>query len=97
MPRPTTGRVPVTVRLDPEDVAWLDAASDDKGGIGRAEVLRRLVETQRRRGPAQWLPVKADDRPSVHSIVTVPAHSFKGQRNSPLRCETCGRRKADHR
>jgi len=49
----------VTVRLDPEDVAWLDAASDDKGGIGRAEVLRRLVETQR--------------------------------------CETCGRRKADHR
>jgi len=47
----------VTVRLDPEDVAWLDAASDDKGGIGRAEVLRRLVETQRRRGPAQWLPV----------------------------------------
>jgi hypothetical protein len=46
MPRPHTGRIPVTVRFDPEDLDWLKAAANARG-IDVAETLRRLVKASR--------------------------------------------------
>jgi hypothetical protein len=98
MPRPKTSRlVTVSVKLSPEDLAWLDSASEARGKIGRAEVIRRMIEAQRRRDGSQ-LQSKPTDRPSVHSIVEASSAcaGFRPSKGNALRC-LCGRRKADHR
>jgi hypothetical protein len=94
MPRPTTGRVAVPVRLDPEHVAWLDAKSEQLGGVGRGEVIRRMLDAYVRQGVP--VPAKARDRPSVHSIVdSTSCGGFKASKGNPLRCD-CGRLAREH-
>ena len=100
MPRPSTGRKPVTVRLDPVDIEWLAAAAQARG-IDPAECLRRLVAGARIAATGgDPEPINRQIRPSeqaVRAAMTRPGpHKFKSQTRNGLRCEHCGVLAKDH-
>jgi hypothetical protein len=59
-PRPPSGRLPVTVKLDPAMVEWLDGAAAVRG-VDRSERLRRLIAAHMSRPRVSVITVNRAD------------------------------------
>jgi hypothetical protein len=70
MPRPTTGRRPVSVRLDPAPLAWLQEQAQRRQ-IELAECIRRIVDAAMKLDQGEPAPAKAP-RDVAHAPLPVP-------------------------